>query len=109
MNIIKNQVFGTGAGDSQNGYHVEHIDKPGLNVFSAANMAGFLDVPQIKNEVNQNLQWMYDNGIYYSKVSYLCLKNLSQLKFLAFCGRNDGQSSVAVFFGSERRMASRIQ
>ena len=31
-------------------------------------MAGFLDVPQIKDEVNKNLQWMYDNGIYYEKV-----------------------------------------
>ena len=70
LNYIK--VFGTGAGASPDGYYVEHMNKPNSHhIFSAPNMAGFLDVSQIKDEVNTNLQWMYDNGIYYVKVKYL--------------------------------------
>ena len=70
--IFTIKVFGTGAGASPDGYYVEHMNKPNSHhIFSAPNMAGFLDVNQIKDEVNSNLQWMYDNGIYYVKVKYL--------------------------------------
>ena len=70
--FITIKVFGTGAGASPDGYYVEHMNKPNSHhIFSAPNMAGFLDVNQIKDEVNSNLQWMYDNGIYYVKVKFI--------------------------------------
>ena len=44
------------------------MNKPNSHhIFSAAQMAGFLDVPQLKDGINEDLQWMYDNNISYTK------------------------------------------
>ena len=44
------------------------MNKPNSHhIFSAAQMAGFLDVPQLKDGINEDLQWMYDNYISYTK------------------------------------------
>ena len=62
------KVFGCGAGDSPTGYYVEKIRNDANYVFSAANMAGFLGLEEKRATINANLQWMYDNGIHYTKV-----------------------------------------
>merc|ERR1712130_547953 len=75
------RLFGCGAGLDTDGifydqeiHHPgarEHLRNPGDKknhyMASAAIMAGFLDSAPIKNEINRDLQWMYNNDIAYTK------------------------------------------
>jgi len=67
------KAFGCGAGDTPAGYGVIKMGGPSDNkqyVFSAANMAGFLGVNNLKEIVSQDLQWLYINNISYTKDSF---------------------------------------
>ena len=65
---IKGRGWGTGAGDSPTGYYVERIEqKNSQNIWSAVNMAGFMGVESLRSEIEQNLEWLYENNITYTK------------------------------------------
>ena len=65
---IRGRGWGTGAGDSPTGYYVERIEqKNSQNIWSAANMAGFMGIPSLRSEIEQNLEWLYENNITYTK------------------------------------------
>ena len=65
---VKGRGWGTGAGDSPTGYYVERIEqKNSQNIWSAANMAGFMGVDSLRSEIEQNLEWLYDRNITYTK------------------------------------------
>ena len=65
---VKGRGWGTGAGDSPTGYYVERIEqKNSQNIWSAANMAGFMGVDSLRSEIELNLEWLYDRNITYTK------------------------------------------
>ena len=61
------RVWGAGAGPCPTGYCVEKINNQGTDlIISAAIMAGFLpnaDTAQLREEINQQLEWMYEQQV----------------------------------------------
>ena len=62
------RLFGTGAGDSPSSYYVEKMGQDNHYIASAANMAGFMGASGQQSQISQDLEWLYDNGISYTKV-----------------------------------------
>ena len=65
---VLNRTWGAGAGPCPppNWYCVDRIAKSDDLVVSAAIMAGFLpnaDTPELKQEINSQLEWMYENDV----------------------------------------------
>ena len=61
------RAFGCGAGDSPAGYFVQSMDGSQYQIFSAANMAPFMAVD---NKVEEDLNWLYNNNVSYTKSFY---------------------------------------
>ena len=65
-NLVQNITWGAGAGIGPSGYSVEKIDSSSDLVISGAIMAGFLpfaDTDQLRQEINGQLETMYNNNI----------------------------------------------
>ena len=63
---VLNKTWGAGAGPCPTGYCVERIDRSQDLIISAAIMAGFLpntDSEELKQEINSQLEWMYENNV----------------------------------------------
>jgi len=63
---VLNRVWGAGAGPCPTGYCVERIDRSPELIISAAIMAGFLpsaDTEELREEINSQLEWMYENEV----------------------------------------------
>ena len=69
---VFNRTWGAGAGPCPTGYCVERIDGSQELIISAAIMAGFLpnaDTAELKQEINSQLEWMYENDVCAYKVN----------------------------------------
>jgi len=65
-NLVQNITWGAGAGPCPSGYCVERIDGSSDLIISGAIMAGFLpfaDTDQLRQEINGQLETMYNNNI----------------------------------------------
>ena len=63
---VLNKTWGAGAGPCPTGYCVERIDRSPELIISAAIMAGFLpsaDTEELREEINSQLEWMYENDV----------------------------------------------
>ena len=64
---VLNRTWGAGAGPCPTGYCVEKINNnQGDLIISAAIMAGFLpsaDTEELREEINSQLEWMYENDV----------------------------------------------
>ena len=63
---VLNRTWGAGAGPCPTGYCVERIDRSPELIISAAIMAGFLpnaDTEELREEINSQLEWMYENDV----------------------------------------------
>ena len=77
---VLNKTWGAGAGPCPTGYCVERIDRSQDLIISAAIMAGFLpntDSEELKQEINSQLEWMYENDV--------CAYPVNQQKILWRC------------------------
>ena len=75
---IRNITWGAGAGPGPSGYSVERIDRSSDLVISAAIMAGFLpsaDTEELRQEINGQLETMYNNDICAYEVLHLLNKS----------------------------------
>ena len=65
-NLVQNITWGAGAGIGPSGYSVEKIDSSSDLIISGAIMAGFLpfaDTDQLRKEINDQLETMYNDNI----------------------------------------------
>ena len=65
-NLVQNITWGAGAGIGPSGYSVEKIDSSSDLIISGAIMAGFLpfaDTDQLRQEINDQLETMYNDNI----------------------------------------------
>ena len=65
-NLVQNITWGAGAGMGPSGYSVEKIENSPDLIISGAIMAGFLpfaDTEQLRQEINGQLETMYNNNI----------------------------------------------
>ena len=64
--LVQNITWGAGAGPCPSGYCVEKIGRSPLQIISGAIMAGFLpfaDTEELRQEINGQLETMYNNDI----------------------------------------------
>ena len=68
--------WGSGAGDGPGANSINYVvmkfgGTPTVKVWSAANMAGFMGVDSMKAEIEEDLEWLYDNDVTYTKVNMI--------------------------------------